>query len=274
VCVVSTKDRLRFYIVGLGPDPVSQQLVVINTVLSLCGSCIGAFLFSQILRQGKFSMVDVQNATLAGGVAIGSAADLVVRPWAATVIGIFASMVSVWGYTVLMPILEKKIGLFDTCGVHNLHGMPGLIGGITGAIASAAVGNNVYGQNIGTVYPARAPQVMFDGQNIGGLGRGAGEQAGIQLLALLITVCIAICGGALTGLIIQTPFFQSPPPKGLFSDHIDWDDVEENDAIFEHHAASHDHAGIADKHAASQFVSRNSIGGIAPGKQAEVEITV
>jgi len=201
-------------------------------------------------------MVDIQNATLAGGVAIGSAADLVVRPWAATVIGIFASAVSVWGYTMLQPILEKKIGLFDTCGVHNLHGMPGLIGGITGAIASAAVGDDVYGQNIGTIYPARA------------LGRSAGEQAGVQFLALVITVAIAVTSGALTGLIVQNDFFQPPDVKGLFSDHIDWDDVEEGDAIFEHHAASHDHSGHAISH------DDPGTNGVVPGQAGEVEITV
>jgi ammonium transporter Rh len=216
---------------GALADPVSQHRVIVNTVLSLCGSCIGAFLFSQIMRDGKFSMVDIQNATLAGGVAIGSAADLVVGPWAAVLIGIFASGVSVWGYTTLMPTLEAKICLFDTCGVHNLHGMPGLIGGITGAIASAAVGDEIYGQNIGTVYPARA------------LGRSAGEQAGMQLLALAITLAIAVISGALTGLIVQTGFFQPPNSRALFSDHIDWDGVTGDDAIYDHHAASHDHAG-------------------------------
>merc|ERR1712224_9789 len=133
------------------------------------------------------------------------------------------------GYTQLMPKLEEKICLFDTCGVHNLHGLPGLIGGITGAIASAAVGDEVYGQNIGTIYPARAE------------GRSAGEQAGIQFLALAITVAIAVSSGALTAAVVQTKFFQPVGADGLFSDHIDWEDVEAEDEIFEHHAGSHDH---------------------------------
>jgi ammonium transporter Rh len=246
---------------GALADPVSQHRVIVNTVLSLCGSCIGAFLFSQILRQGKFSMVDIQNATLAGGVAIGSAADLVVGPWAAILIGIFASGVSVWGYTMLMPVLETKLCLFDTCGVHNLHGMPGLIGGITGAIASAAVGDEIYGQNIGTVYPARA------------LGRSAGEQAGMQLLALAITVAIAVTSGACTGLIVQSGFFQPPEEKGLFSDHLDWDDVEEGDAIFEHHAASHDHAGHAKEHDHLDPTCVNVVPGAA-GEVHEIATTI
>lgn len=181
-------------------------------------------------------MVDIQNATLAGGVAIGSAADMVVNPWAAMLIGILASGVSVWGYTVLMPMLESKLRLFDTCGVHNLHGMPGLIGGITGAIASACVGDEVYGQNIGTVYPAREE------------GRSAGEQACMQLLALVITVGIASVSGVLTGFVLKFNVFEPMTASGLFSDHLDWDDVEEDDEAFEHHAASHDHSGHAKMH--------------------------
>lgn len=174
-------------------------------------------------------MVDIQNATLAGGVAIGSSADLVVKPWAAVVIGIIASGVSVWGYTVLTPYLEEKIRLFDTCGVHNLHGMPGVIGGVSGAIASGCVGDEIYGGNIGNVYAAREE------------GRSAGGQAGIQLLALLITLGIAIVSGAITGKIIELDVFEPLGAEGLFSDHLDWDEVEEDDdSLVVHVGAAHD----------------------------------
>merc|ERR1719178_264790 len=100
-------------------------------------------------------MVDIQNATLAGGVAVGSAADLAIKPWAAITVGFVAALISVWGYTVLQPALERRIGLFDTCGVHNLHGMPGVLGGLAGTISAATVGSTAYGQNIGTIYAAR-----------------------------------------------------------------------------------------------------------------------
>lgn len=36
----------------------------------------------------------------------------------------------------LTPALESHFGLRDTCGVHNLHGMPGLLGGIVAAVVS------------------------------------------------------------------------------------------------------------------------------------------
>ena len=50
---------------------------VLNTVLSLAGSCLATFALSGLLK-GRLDMMAVQNATLAGGVAMGSAATMVV----------------------------------------------------------------------------------------------------------------------------------------------------------------------------------------------------
>jgi len=38
--------------------------------------------------------------------------------------------ISVVGYTIVQPRLQKATGGVDTCGVHNLHRMPGLFGGL------------------------------------------------------------------------------------------------------------------------------------------------
>merc|ERR1712187_40955 len=97
-------------------------------------------------------------------------------------------------------------------------------------------GDEIYGQNIGVVYAAREK------------GRSAGEQAGVQLLALGITLALALSGGCITGMIVSTKVFEPLPDEGLFSDHLDWDDVEDEDEIFEHHAMSHDHHGAASAH--------------------------
>lgn len=42
--------------------------------------------------------------------------------------------------------MEKYLKIQDTCGIHNLHAMPGVIGGIVGAITAAAASESVYGK--------------------------------------------------------------------------------------------------------------------------------
>jgi len=172
-----------------------QQRVVINTVLALAACCVTAFCFDNLLRKHhKFDMVSIQNATLAGGVAVGSSSDLVIQPWGAILIGMAAGFLSVMGYVYIQPALEN-FGLDDTCGVHNLHGLPGILGAVGGAISAALAGSTVYGESIGTVFPARADDA-----------RTAGEQAGFQLAALAVTLVFSLSGGFITGMIIKAPF--------------------------------------------------------------------
>lgn len=47
----------------------------------------------------------------------------------------------------LTPAMERRFGLRDTCGVHNLHGLPGLLGGIVAAVVSWTS----YGSNKGVM---------------------------------------------------------------------------------------------------------------------------
>ena len=49
----------------------------------------------------KFYVVDGQNATLAGGVAMGAIANMLVQPYAALIIGSLAGLLSCYGYRVL-----------------------------------------------------------------------------------------------------------------------------------------------------------------------------
>ncbi len=110
--------------------PAEQfEQTVVNTVLALCGATVITYLFSALFRKGKPAIADIANASLAGGVAIGATCNLVSAP-VAFLIGLLAGALCVVGYTVIQPKLQKLLKMVDTCGVHNLHGMPGLLGGI------------------------------------------------------------------------------------------------------------------------------------------------
>ena len=103
-------------------------LVAINTIMALCGATIATYVFSVLIR-GKIDIGDIANASLAGGVAIGASVANVTPGWS-ILIGSVAGAISVVGYTIIQPRLQKATGGVDTCGVHNLHGMPGVFGGL------------------------------------------------------------------------------------------------------------------------------------------------
>jgi ammonium transporter Rh len=67
---------------------------------------------------------------------MGSSASLRLSPGGAVAVGLFAGLLSTTGFGWLAPLLESKVGLGDTCGVHNLHGMPGLLGGFVAGLAA------------------------------------------------------------------------------------------------------------------------------------------
>jgi len=106
----------------------------VNTVLALAGATLATYLLSTLLRKGQTSIADMANAALAGGVAIGATCNIV-APAEAFGIGLLAGGLCVIGYVFIQPALEARLKLVDTCGVHNLHGMPGLLGGLLAMLA-------------------------------------------------------------------------------------------------------------------------------------------
>ncbi|MEI8216097.1 MAG: ammonium transporter [Eubacteriales bacterium] len=143
--------------------PELVPLTAINTVFALCGATLATYVFSRIIR-GKIEIEDIANAALAGGVAIGSVCNLT-SPGFAILIGLVAGTLSTVGYAIIAPKVEKLIKGTDTCGVHNLHGMPGILGGLSG------------------MFFANSPGVQFTG--------------------ILITVIIAFSLGKVAGVLIR-----------------------------------------------------------------------
>ncbi|GFV54683.1 ammonium transporter Rh type B [Trichonephila clavipes] len=185
-----------------------QHRSVINTFLALLACCVVTFAISSLVDgEGRFNMVHIQNATLAGGVAIGSTANMMVHPYGAMMIGTLAGLISTMGYRFATPFLKKNLKIHDTCGVNNLHGMPGILAGIISSVVAAMASEENYGYSLYHLYPARSPaENTTEFQKIhsviigieAGRGWSKASQAYAQLEALLTTLVIAIVGGIIT----------------------------------------------------------------------------
>ena len=110
-------------------------------------------------------MVDMANAALAGGVAIGSTCNIV-SPAGAFGIGLLAGAVCVIGYVFIQPALEARFKIVDTCGVHNLHGMPGILGALIAIMVVPGI-------------------------------------AGVQFIGIVVSVTLALGCGLLAGKLIK-----------------------------------------------------------------------
>lgn len=172
---------------ALAPDG-TQHRVAINTVLSIVTSCFFAFLVSRTLRRKYFSVRDIQNATIAGGIAMGSAHSITIIPGAALLVGAVAATVTIIGFVWFTPFLQRRSsGRFsDTRGVIILHGLSGLIAGIASIVATGTIDKGlIYGQEQSAIF-----------------GNAIPEQAGFQATTLFITIGIATLSGLLSGLLL------------------------------------------------------------------------
>lgn len=104
----------------------AQQRAILNTYISIASSVVSSCLTSHFIFN-KLDIEIVLNSTLAGGVAIGTACDLITLPGIAMLVGIFTGVISAIGFAYITPFLKKKFTLVDVCGVNNLHGIPAWI---------------------------------------------------------------------------------------------------------------------------------------------------
>lgn len=192
---------------GLLPG-AGQLRAVLNTTLSLAGSAIGTFFMCSVLHHRRFDGVAIQNATLAGGVAMGTAANFALNPVVSVLVGFFTGCVSTAGFKYVSPFLERKFNIMDTCGVLNLHGIPGVIGALTGIFALTALDSDSY-QDASIV-------LLKD-------DRDRNDQAAAQFYVLLITISIAGVGGAITGYLTNKLFKGPEWAAQMYQDYATWE---------------------------------------------------
>ena len=83
------------------------------------------------------------------------------------VIGLIAGVISTVGFAVLQNKQQNFHKIVDTCGVSNLHGLPGIFGGLCAIVV-------IHGIDVGS-----------------------------QLLGILVTVVIAVISGLISGKVIS-----------------------------------------------------------------------
>ncbi|XP_053319500.1 ammonium transporter Rh type C [Spea bombifrons] len=193
----------------------AQHRAAINTYCSLASCVLTTVAISSVVnKKGKIEMVHIQNATLAGGVAVGTAAEMMLTPYGSLIVGFICGIVSTLGFTYLSPILASKLRLHDTCGIHNLHGMPGVIGGIVGAVTAAAATEAVYSaEGLATLF-------KFEGEF---KDRTTSMQGGYQAAGIFVSLAFAFVGGTIVGFILKLPFWGDPADENCFEDGVYWE---------------------------------------------------
>uniref|UniRef100_A0A672UZ38 Rh family B glycoprotein n=1 Tax=Strigops habroptila TaxID=2489341 RepID=A0A672UZ38_STRHB len=155
----------------------AEPWAVLNTYFSLAASTMATFILSPILcEESTPRMAQIQDAAVAAVAVMGMAGEMLVTPFGALIAGFLAGLIPPLGFRFLTPVLCSRLKIQDTCGVHNVHGLPGMLGAFLGTPA------------LSLVFPLVARG-----------SRTGTAQALHQLSALPLTLLLATLGGCLTG---------------------------------------------------------------------------
>ncbi|XP_074895632.1 ammonium transporter Rh type B [Buteo buteo] len=195
----------------------AEPWAVLNTYFSLAASTLATLVLSPILHEeGTLRMVQIQDATLAGAAMMGMAGEMLVTPFGALVAGFLAGLIPPLGFRFLMPVLCSRLKIQDTCGVHNVHGLPGILGALLGTLLTALATADAYGGRLEFLFPLVAQGSWT-----------ATDQALCQLCALPITLLLAMLGGSLTGAVLKVKGLRSPPDTRYLENTVLWEVAEE-----------------------------------------------
>ncbi|KAJ8289459.1 hypothetical protein GJAV_G00001530 [Gymnothorax javanicus] len=171
--------------------------VIASTYLSQATSAVAAFVITVATSpKGRINMIHIQNASLAGGVAVGVAMSVVDVPWVAMTIGLLAGIVSTLGFRYLKPHLQFVFKCHDTCAVLSVHGMPGVLGW--------------------------AAYFLIQVDRLSDLTEIVGFTVP-HLCALLVTLSMSLGLGALTGFLMKWNLWRPPQDQKCFDDQAFWE---------------------------------------------------
>ncbi|NWW48948.1 RHBG protein, partial [Pedionomus torquatus] len=197
----------------------AQHHAILNTFLAMSASAVTTVVASSLLENdNKLSPGHLQNGSLAGGVAIGVVADMAMPPVVALALGSLSAMVCVLGFKFLTPLLVRKLALQDQCGIHNLHGMPGILGAVASAVVVLVAPEDISGSHFSQVSSTEenAREEAWGQRGDHGVGR----QALYQVVGLVVAIGGSLFAGLLTGAILRLPCLTRPPERLCFDDSM------------------------------------------------------
>jgi len=196
---------------GLEPDSHEQQNACLNTILGLCAASIGAFIISSTFSYSKkLRPVDIQNATLAGGVAMGAVCNMQLRPSDSLLIGLASGCLSTYGFVHIQAWVEVRLGIHDTCGIHNLHALPSQLGTWASIILTGFKGPHMH--DVPGVFPHH-------------------DQWKDQFISYAFTMATSILSGLVCGFIMH--FLRAKENTEYFSDSPYWEIMDDFGRSFE-----------------------------------------
>jgi len=210
---------------------MARHRAIVNTIVSITASTLSSVYTSRLLCNGKIDMEVLLNATLAGGVMMGAAADLITMPGMAMLAGCICGIISALGYLKLNDWCKRKLNLHDTCGVHFLHGIPGTLGSITAVICVACAEWNFENDMQLGKYFSEYPD------------RSMNTQVGIQIAGIVVTWAISIPAGALVGYLVS----KMPMPDEQFDDKHTFMHCEYGDDLAQYNDAKHLEPSVSQK---------------------------
>jgi ammonium transporter Rh len=169
----------------LPPEQVFHGMMV--CYMGGMGSILSAWIVCTLIQK-KVNPLIYTYAMLAGPVAIGTPL-IMIGPWEAIIVGVFAGIISALSFIYLHPWLCKKMGVVDVMGVHNLHGVAGWFGALVGVLVLAT--------------------------------RYTVDEAMTNLVAAIFVFAITLIMGILVGLILKATRGKYPD-ENMFSDDVDF----------------------------------------------------
>ncbi|KAM6174102.1 RH-like protein IC [Erethizon dorsatum] len=174
-----------------------KKNAVFNTYYALAVSTVTATSVSALNHhQGKINMIDIHNAVLAGGVAVGASCQLISSPWIAMVLGLLAGLISIGGARCMLVCFNHVLGIQDPSGVHYTFGLPGLLGGFAYIVLIVL-------KTSGT--PGAVYMMLIDTG------------------ALSFALAMGLGSGLLTGLLLKLKIWKAPRVVKYFDDQAFWE---------------------------------------------------